>query len=115
MQVALGVVIKNTTNVTLLLRGGQLQGSGTTCTDFCTAATAPGDYFGQAGNPYYLKCYDARNALNYLRIAYNNSAIAVPQQPYYDIVDCMRIRFLMILFIISRLDYWLRKCYFMKI
>jgi hypothetical protein len=83
--VALGFVFKNTTNYTLLVRDGDRLGNGGTCSEFCTWALRPGQYFGQSGTPYFLKCYDARNALNYLRLTYNNSLFAVPQ----DVVDCM--------------------------
>lgn len=91
-QAALGVVAKNTSNVTLLIRGGGFQGSGITCDEFCRMATVPGEYFGQSGNPYFLKCYDSVNALNYLRLAYNNYSTAVRQQPFYDYVGCMRVQ-----------------------
>lgn len=93
VQAALGNVFKNTTNSTLLVRGGAVSGSGETCSEFCNMATQPGQFFGQSGNPYFLKCYDAQNALNYLRLTYNNSLIAVPQEPYNDVVDCMRMQF----------------------
>lgn len=75
-----------------LVRGDAILGHGASCYEFCSVTSQQGNYF-QSGNPYYLKCYNAQSLLNYIQLAYNNSVISVPQRPYNDIADCMRIEF----------------------